>query len=113
MNFPCWNPFGNNASRGGNSPRFQDYARCEKSASADPRSCADLYRFDDEAEGRVRPIVITGANVTALRETGAVPDDHWREIVNPAVLTQPRVLADGQHPRMFDAHSRLDDCAGS
>jgi hypothetical protein len=113
VNLPGGNAPGDDATGGGDGSGFQDYAGCNQGASAYPRSHADLDRLYDEAEGRIGPIVVAGTDVAALRKASATSNGDRREIVNPAVLAKPHIIAYGQNPGLLDADSRLNDYAAS
>ncbi len=63
---------------------------------------------NDQVESGLRPVVAPGAEVSALRYAAVRSDLHFGQIVDPDILADPAVIADGESPRKFHPHARLD-----
>ena len=61
-----------------------------------------------EIECRSRPVVATGAQIGPLRDTAIRSDRDLVEIVDPNVLTEPRVIPYLESPGELHSYARFD-----
>ena len=65
----------------------------------------------DEVERGFLVVVVAAEEQGALGNANMRPDGDLIQIVNPHLLADPAVVADGEFPRVLDGHTGLDDHA--
>src|SRR5882724_38197 len=78
---------------------------------ADPYAIFQDYFFYDEVEARPGIIVIPRQQHRALGEANIFPYFDGSQIVDPYFFADPRMIADGQLPGIFDIDPRLEHYA--
>jgi hypothetical protein len=108
MNLHLWNTLGDYSSRTDDSASPHDNSGANNCLRANPRApfASDVSAYQAHVYGG--PIVIACAKVCALRKAAVLLDLYVRQIVNPQILTQPRMLANLEMPRKFHSKARLD-----
>ena len=103
--------FCNHASRRGHAAFTDSDAWTNQRASTYPGAIFQCDGKHPEPEELVRPVVISGAKIGALRKTGIRANPDLNKVVDPNVLSNPAVLAYGKKPRIFHAYAGLEDHA--
>lgn len=83
----------------------------EQGSGGNPSAVAHRDRLDHEAEGRIGPIVIASAEVSALGDADIGSEADLGQIVDPGILADPGVVTDRKFPWVLDSDARLDDDA--
>src|SRR4051794_2988002 len=65
-------------------------------------------RFHNQPETDIRPIVISRAKISTLRNARVLADRNLYQIVYPAILAEPGVITYRQQPRVLHPNTRLD-----
>jgi hypothetical protein len=108
MNLHIWNTLCGYSTRTYNGAGPHDNSGTDNCLRADPRApfASDVSAYQAHVHGR--PIVIACAKVCALRKAAVFLDLYVRQIVNPQIFTQPRMLANLEIPRKFHSQAGLD-----
>jgi hypothetical protein len=108
MNLHIWNTLCGYCTRTDDSAGPHDNSGTNNCLRADPRApfASDVSAYQAHVHGG--PIVIACAKVCALRKAAVFLDLYVRQIVNPQIFTQPRMLANLEIPRKFHSQARLD-----
>ena len=80
-------------------------AGADPGARGDPGAVFDCNGPHDQIEGGCFVIVTAGAEKCALRNAHVIANDNTLQIQQPAFLTQPDMVANGQLPRESDIDS--------
>ena len=75
---------------------------------ADPCAVLDDDRLRRHPHAGIRPVVIAGTEVDALRDADVAADCDRDEVVDPGALAEPDVVADSEAPRVLHVEGRLD-----
>ncbi len=89
------------------------YAGADPRAGADPSPVAHDDGLNDQIEGRRFVIVIPGAKECALGDAHIIFERDRSQVQQPALFSQPNVVADRQFPRKRDFDIGLDNDAAS
>jgi len=108
MNLHIWNASGDYSTGTDDSAGPHDNSGANNCLRADPRApfASDVSAYQAHVHGG--PIVIACAKVCALRKAAVFLDLYVRQIVNPQIFTQPRMLANLEIPRKFHSQAGLD-----
>ena len=102
---------GDNAACGRNRAFAQNDTGRKQTFRARPSAVIELNGGNDQSEGWIAPIVIPGAQIDPLRETHVVAEAYGGEIVDPAVFSDPAIVAYNEAPWILHIDPRLDDDA--
>lgn len=100
------------AGRSDRAPSDVD-AWANQSTSTYPGAVFNGDRLDFQPKSRIGPVMVTGAEVHALRKTDIGAKSHRCKVIDPDVLADPGVRSDREVPGIFHANTWLDNYAGS
>jgi len=86
--------------------------RADRRPRTNPCPVLNHNGLGNKIESVLRPVMVTRAQIGALRNAALCPYCHLGEIVNPNILPNPAVHVDGQAPGKFNSHIGLYDNAG-
>lgn len=109
VNFKGRDRLGGYPARHDDRTLAQLHTGTDKCSRADPSAVLYPDGRNAESKGGIRPIVVAGTKIGALRHTGMAPDRDVRQIVDPDILPNPGMLPDCQPPRELDPDTRFDD----
>ena len=84
------------------------HARANPRTRANPAAIFQCDWFYDQIERGELMVMTAGAEKGALGNADVVPNGDSLQIQQPALLSQPNVVADGQLPRKRDFNLRFD-----
>lgn len=108
VDFVRRNILGHDAT-GGHDRALTNLDTCgHESSSPYPRSVAYINRVDQEPECRIGPVVIARAEIRTLRNTHMVAQSYRGDVIDPAVFSNPAVVAHSEEPWILYSHPGLD-----
>src|SRR5580658_438887 len=87
-----------NAAGGGDGPGSERYAGTDHGLCANPRTALTADRSSEKPHVGRGPVVISGAKVHSLRKATMCAYGDLRQIVDPQILSEPRVIANVEIP---------------
>jgi len=91
---------------------FSDnYSWTDRGPRCYPCAILNPYGARYESERRIRPVMISSAQVSVLRNTHVIAKLNHYKIVDPTIFPQPTMPACPKVPGILDANSRPNDSA--
>ena len=106
---PRFKIFGRNAAHGKDAVRPTGDPRGDARLGANPDAIFQHNGPSDEVEGGVFVVVVAAEEPCSLRDAHVRADGDLSQVVNPHLLADPAVVANGEFPRVLDGHAGLDD----
>src|SRR5581483_8425876 len=108
VDLPVRNILHHHASSRGDGAFTERDSRANHRVRAYPRAGFELNGLHDQSERAIAPVVVPGAKIRALRYAAVIGNRNGREVIDPAVLTQPGELTYRHKPRVLDPHPGFD-----
>lgn len=108
MNLPSGDTSNDDRTNRRNGTGSYFYAWANHGARCHPGAVRDRDSFRRDRKRRVGPVMVSGAQIRALRQTNVVADGDLSPVVDPAVFADPTILADAKSPGITHLHLRAD-----
>ena len=110
MNLEGGNALINNRAQPNDCAFAYGYAWGQGGARSHPGTVFQPDGTNDQGKRWIGPIVITGAQISALRKADVIANGDWHQIVDPTFFAEPAVISHSQVPGIFHREVVLHYC---